>query len=379
MRYCPYCMQPADEGNFCPHCGGDLNWEAGDTQLPVGTELVGTLHTYRIGAARGQGGFGVTYAALEQERKIKVAIKEYFPMSYAFRNPDHIVSPKPGSENGFRVGYDNFCKEARRLASVKPLPSVVRVWDCFQTNGTAYLVMDFLDGTPLHKKMKEMGGVIPAQDILPRLSPLIEDLSELHREGIIHRDISPDNILWMEDGTLKLIDFGSARSMDSDRSMTIFLKHGFAPVEQYRTRGQGTYTDVYALSATIYYVLTGQLPPSAVNRLENDTLAPPTSYGAALSPEEEQALIRGLEVQPKDRIQTMEEFQRELIRTPPVSPDTIRKQEIHADEPEQEETAVYYEEEKKRPTKNKNGRKLVLGLIAAAAVIVIVILLSRIL
>ncbi|MCD8218640.1 MAG: protein kinase [Clostridiales bacterium] len=377
MRYCPYCMQPVDEGNFCPHCGGDLNWEAGDTQLPVGTELVGTLHTYRIGAARGQGGFGVTYAALEQERNIKVAIKEYFPMSYAFRNPDHTVSSKPGSENGFRVGYDNFCKEARRLASVKPLDSVVRVWDCFQANGTAYLVMDFLDGTPLHQKMKEMGGVIPAQDILPRLSPLIADLSELHREGVIHRDISPDNILWMEDGTLKLIDFGSARSMDSDRSMTVFLKHGFAPVEQYRTRGQGTYTDVYALSATIYYVLTGQLPPSAVNRLENDTLAPPTSYGAALSPEEEQALIRGLEVQPQNRIQTMEEFQRELIRTPaPVPTDTIWEQEIRVDEQGQEETTINYEEEKKRPSKNRT--RLVGGLIIAAAVVVFIILLSTI-
>ncbi|MCC8150442.1 MAG: serine/threonine protein kinase [Lachnospiraceae bacterium] len=323
MRYCPYCVKPVDddEARYCPDCGGNLAWTAGETQMPVGTLLEGTLLSYRLGGARGQGGFGVTYTALEQEHGVRVAIKEYFPIRCALRNPDQSVSAKSGMEEEFEKGYDNFFKEVRRLAGIRPLDSVVHVKDCFKTGGTAYLVMEYLDGVPLFHKLQEMGGKIPANDLLPKLPALIRDLAGLHEEGILHRDISPDNILWMTDDTLKLIDFGSARSMEGDKSMTVLLKHGFAPIEQYLTKGQGTYTDVYALAATIYYALTGVIPPSAVDRLEDPYLKTPLEFGSDLTRSQNEAIIRGLAIQPNERIQTMDDFAAAFFASSPDEED----------------------------------------------------------
>lgn len=309
---CPFCLKNA-EGDFCSHCGGDLRYQAGETQLSVGSVIKGQKTNYIIGAARGQGGFGITYAALDTVKNERVAIKEYFPIRCAIRNRDGSVSPKPGQEGEFGKGYDNFCKEANRLVGIKPLASVVNIWDNILANNTAYLVMEFVDGMPLHQKLSQLGGSIPAGELFPKLKPLMKDIDKLHRQGILHRDISPDNILWMNDGMLKLIDFGSSRSMEGDKSMTIMLKPGFAPVEQYLTHGQGPWTDVYGLGATIYYCLTGIMPPPALERLEQNTLKSPTALGVAISPEEESALLKAMETQPKNRFRSMGEFSAALF------------------------------------------------------------------
>ena len=264
----------------------------------------------RIEGVLGQGGFGITYRAEELERHVSVAVKEFMPMQMAVRMPDGSVAPKPGLEAEYELRLQSFSKEARMLASLE-LPSVVRALGAFEDRGTAYLVMEFIDGVPLHEKAAELGGRIPPELLLPRLGPLLRDLERMHESGLIHRDITPDNIMWTRDGALKLIDFGSARTTSSKR-FTVMYKRGFAPVEQYLDSDQGPFTDVYALCATIYYLLTGVYPPEAVERLEEDAVQPPSSLGVALTPEEDAAILHGMAVQPKLRTKSMAGLAREL-------------------------------------------------------------------
>lgn len=311
MKYCPKCNQPGD-GAFCTHCGTQLFTTQDNLGMSSGTVLEGTLYTYQLQKVLGQGGFGITYRALNRERGELVAVKEYFPVRSAVRAQDGTVQAKPGYEEEFRTGLESFSGEARMLASMEKVPSVVQVMDQFQKRGTAYLVMEYLDGIPLHEKAARMGGKIPPEELLPKLPPLLRDLAAIHRLGVLHRDITPDNIMWMPDGTLKLLDFGSARNVGGGNSMTVLLKQGFAPVEQYLTGGQGSYTDVYALCATIYFLLTGVMPTSALERLEHDDLQPPSHYCQGLTPQQEGAILRGMRVQPKERTQTVEELAREL-------------------------------------------------------------------
>lgn len=327
MKYCPKCNQPGD-GAFCIHCGTQLFTTQDNLGMSSGTVLEGTLYTYQLQKVLGQGGFGITYRALNRERGELVAVKEYFPVRSAVRAQDGTVQVKPGYEEEFKTGLESFSGEARMLATMDKVPSVVQVMDQFQKRGTAYLVMEYLDGTPLHEKAARMGGKIPPEELLPKLPPLLRDLAVIHKLGVLHRDITPDNIMWMPDGTLKLLDFGSARNVGGGNSMTVLLKQGFAPVEQYLTGGQGSYTDVYALCATIYFLLTGVMPTSALERLEHDDLQPPSHYCQGLTPQQDGAILRGMRVQPKERTQTVEELARDLdIQEPrpePVKP-TARK------------------------------------------------------
>ena len=316
MQLCPHCMNQTPEGQFCKHCGQPQQYQAAVHQLPAGTILThGSFRSFQIGAVKGQGGFGITYAALDLNRRIRVAIKEYYPMQCAQRTGMN-VAPKPGMEQIFAGGQSNFLLEAKTLASLPEMDSVVRIYDYFEVNGSAYIVMEYLDGRPLYHLVMERGRLKP-EELLPKLPALMQDLQKLHDAGIVHRDISPDNIMWMPDGRLKLLDFGSARHLEDGKSVSIQLKHGFAPVEQYRTRGQGSFTDVYAFSATIYYCLTGQVPPHSVERLEEDRLQPPSRLGAQMQPEQEEALLWGLTVQPTARPQQMKVLQRRLFPAAP--------------------------------------------------------------
>ena len=274
MDFCPHCMRPAT-GPTCPHCGKPVAWQAQGQQLPLGTRLTGSggLRAYATGAVLGQGGFGITYIAREVRTSQRVAIKECFPAQCAQRGADRVrAEAKPGADQVFARAQNSFLEEAKLLACQDALPAIVHVIDFFRANNTAYLVMEFLDGVTLEQKRRQAGGRLSAKLLLPMLRPLLRDLGKLHESGVIHRDISPDNLMWMPDNTLKLLDFGCARSMEDGRSMSVLLKHGFAPVEQYQTRGQGPETDIYALSATIYFCLTATMPPASVERLEEDAL-----------------------------------------------------------------------------------------------------------
>lgn len=328
-RLCPSCMSYVAGEDRCPGCGGDLNRENPGSLLPVGAVLTEPEHPsqggWQVGAVLGQGGFGATYVGRELSTGRRVAVKEYFPTRCARRRPDGCtVEPLPDMDETYEKGRYSFVKEARVLSRLEGMPSVVQALAYLETNNTAYLVMEYLEGTPLHRMVDpKTQKRIPPEKLLPPLRGLLHDIGLLHEKKVIHRDIAPDNIMWMPDGTLKLLDFGSARSTEGDQSMTLMLKYGFAPMEQYQSHGQGTYTDVYAMAATIYYCLTATVPAQSTERLlggDEAQLKRPTELGVALTPEEEAALMWGLAVLPKDRPQTMGEFSRALFPelTPPA-------------------------------------------------------------
>ena len=378
MNDCPYCMQQT-EGEVCIYCGHSIRYEAEHGQLPAGMLLQSEQGTtYRLGAVLGQGGFGITYAAMDLKMMRRVAVKEYYPSHCATRSKLHQVSSMRGQEQSFADGKRSFLDEAMMLSAVGALPSVVTVLDCFEANGTAYLVMEFLDGVPLHGIVTKTGKM-PASRLLPMLPELMEDLEVLHKAGVIHRDISPDNLMLMPNGKLKLLDFGSARSFQNDKTMTMLLKAGFSPIEQYRSHGQGSWSDVYALAATIYYCLTGVIPPSSVDRIMEETLRSPNALGAQLPPMQEKVLLHAMEVQVSKRYQSIERFRRGLF------PEEAAPNEEHKPEPNRASEAVHTNKPvatiEKAPqaqkTEKRSPKKKLLALCAAvlAASIVLAIIL----
>lgn len=312
--YCLYCMSPLGEREICPVCGTPAGTLGSDIalphQLPPGTIL---QERYMVGRVLGAGGFGITYLGLDLRLKMKVAVKEYFPMNQAARNPSvslQVISYTGSASDDFLRGKQRFLDEAKTLAMIANLQAIVGVRDVFPENNTAYIVMEYIQGTTFANLVKERGGRIAPEELFPTVEPLFHALSSVHNQGLIHRDIAPDNLM-LENGRVRLLDFGCAREA-GNQTMTVILKHGFAPLEQYQKSGQGPWTDVYALCATLYYCLTGQTPPRATDRIRNDPLIAPSKMGVALSPAQEQALLKGLAVEPEDRFQSVEELRAAL-------------------------------------------------------------------
>ena len=321
--FCPHCMEALPEdASFCPQCGRDVHQKAAPNQLPVGTVLRSQKgHTFLFGEVKGDGGFGLTYIAKELTSGKVVAIKEYFPLRcQPQRQPNLAVCPMTQLQEIYQQGMHSFLSEASMLRAVGGTPSIVHVMDYFEANGTAYMVMEYLNGTTLRDLMQTQSRFEPNL-LLKKVIPLMRDLAGIHEAGVLHRDIAPDNIMLMPDGKLMLLDFGCARSMEDGKSMTVVLKPGFAPIEQYQTRGQGPYTDVYALCASLYYCLTGKVPPAAPERLnatfadQPDPLLPPSALGVVMSKEQEELLMWGLAIQPTVRPQNMEELASRLEST----------------------------------------------------------------
>lgn len=274
--FCFGCMRQKCQVLICEHCGFDDRVENLPHQLPQGTLLNGQ---YLIGRVLGQGGFGITYMGWDQHLSLPVAIKEYYPSSMVQRNCVWGLSVSCGNgltPEQYSSQTDRFIKEARTLAQLSAIGEIVQVKNYFSENGTAYIVMEYVQGKTLKAHLKELGRPMTPQEVLDLMEPVLTALHKVHGSHMIHRDISPDNIMICEDGGIKLIDFGTVRDLDSShsRSTESVLKPGFAPIEQYNSRGRvGPWTDVYAICATIYYLLTGKLPPDAPTRVEDgDTL-----------------------------------------------------------------------------------------------------------
>lgn len=276
--------------------------------LPEGTVLAGQ---YTIEKVLGQGGFGISYKARDHKNNIDVAIKEFFPDTLAYREHTKVISyPGERTEN-YEYGKQSFLEEAKTLSKFIGCENIVRIYSYFEENQTAYFVMEFIEGVSFDKYISEHGGKIDCEDAKRILIPVMDALAAVHSQGIIHRDVTPDNIYITNSGTVKLLDFGAARYSlgDKSRSLDVILKHGFAPKEQYTRHGrQGPFTDVYSLGATFYYALTGRRPPDSVDRLEEDDLIPPSTLGARITDYEEQAILQALNVQPSERFQTMTAF-----------------------------------------------------------------------
>ncbi|MDO4262064.1 MAG: leucine-rich repeat protein [Eubacteriales bacterium] len=295
--------------------------------LPSGSVLNGRYIVERV---LGQGGFGITYMAREYRTKRPVAIKEYFPDTLAVRAGSSAVLPGAGSKSGdFVYGRQCFLEEAKTLGEFTEIPGIVRIHSYFEENNTAYFAMDYVEGPSFQRYLEERGGQIGWEETLRVLFPVMDALAAVHEKGIIHRDVTPDNMILASDGTVKLLDFGAARYSLGDRSesLDIVLKHGYAPREQYARHGrQGPYTDIYTLAATAYRAVTGRLPPDALDRIDRDELIPPRALGADLPAKAEAALLRALAVQPRDRFQTVREF-RKALAAPESKPEPGLKPE----------------------------------------------------
>ena len=308
----------------CPHCGYDAAASAGryPSALRAGSILNGR---YIVGRVLGQGGFGITYIALDDRHKNRVAVKEYFPSEFAGRAPGSCsVRPLSGGlRESFAFGREKFVEEARTLSAFRGDEHIVRIYNFFEENGTAYFAMEYVEGRPLDKYMAEKGGRLKQAEADRLLLPLMESMEGVHARGIVHRDVAPDNILIQPNGQAKLIDFGAARysTGEKSKSLDVVIKHGFAPIEQYTSHGrQGPFTDVYAMAASYYYAVTGKVPPESIGRMGNDTIIPPKKLGVKLSNATEAALYKALSVQASERFQTMGEFRRAMGSRPVPAP-----------------------------------------------------------
>ena len=370
---CPYC-------GFCPS-----EYQLNSRCLPPDTILAGK---YLVGKVLGEGGFGITYMGYDLNMKTRVAIKEYFPVELVTRDTtrrsaggggtafggsgsgsaapsasasggsgafasgvsssgggsDRVISLSGEKSKTYQQGLKKYVDEARNVSQFADIPGIVSVKDFFYENNTAYIVMEYIEGISLKEYLKQKGGKVSEEEALAILRPVLEALEKVHAAGIVHRDISPDNIMltFMRQGNVeqagssdsapvpasaasatasaavygnisavKLIDFGAARmtSKNDQKSLTIILKHGYAPEEQYRSHGeQGPWTDVYALCAVLYRMLTGKVPEPAMDRLFSDGLKRPEELEARVSPAVSAAVMRGLAVKKEDRIQSVREL-----------------------------------------------------------------------
>jgi len=272
VNVCDFCFSPVEAGKVCQKCGlSHENYNASAGLLMPGTNLMGK---YIIGRALGRGGFGATYMAYSSDRRMPVAIKEFFPTGIAYRGKgeEKISIVSEDKLDGFKKGAARFFEEAKTISKFNTNKNIVSVYEFFHANDTVYYSMEYLDGIDLKGYAAKKGGRITPAEAVTVMKSVCEALVSVHSTGTLHRDISPDNIFVGTNGDVKLIDFGAAKQVISEQSqaLSVILKQGFAPMEQYKKDGrQGMWTDLYAVGATIYYSLTGKVPDDAMSRMEN--------------------------------------------------------------------------------------------------------------
>ena len=321
MIRCTGCMEMHEDNiHECPHCGYSKNNTIESYYLKPGIELFNGRYT--IGNVLGRGGFGITYIAWDHIADKKVSIKEYFPSEFSSRNENSsTLSVFSGSEQeNFRKGLISFTDEANRLAKLSSIDGIIKIFDCFEENNTAYIVMEYLEGESLAEKLKRENKM-SVDETLNMMMPIMKSLVSVHNEGIIHRDISPDNIYVLKDGTAKLLDFGASRQsfLEETRSLTVIVKAGYSPEEQYTSNGkQGTWTDVYALASTMYRMITGKKPDDAIARTtslhtaKKDSMMSITECGIDANKNVLQAIERAMNVYINERTQDVQTFIDEL-------------------------------------------------------------------
>ena len=312
---CAKCFREhnAQDGN-CPYCGYSEKDNPSEPQYLTPETILASR--YRIGAVIGSGGFGVTYAAWDQTLEMRVAIKEFLPGEFSTRIPGQTAVTVYGGEKTeqFETGRNKFIDESRRLAKLQNVPGIVQIYNSFEENGTSYIVMEYLEGETLDQKLKRERR-IPEQEAIKIMLPVLQSLETVHKQGLLHRDIAPNNIFLTKEGEAKLLDFGASRSATGShsKSLTVLYKEGYTAEEQYQSHGnQGPWTDVYAAAATLYKMLTGITPPGALERRRKDTLKEPSRLGVKVSRSVENALMNALNVDIKKRTQSAWKFVEEL-------------------------------------------------------------------
>ena len=338
--YCPNCMRALREADVCPHCGFDNALTPPPHILRPGTLL---NNRYLLGNSLGQGGFGITYIGLDRTLQMRVAVKEYFPNACANRNvgsSDCVTVTTPQARAVMEAGKAKFLQEARILARFCGTPGIVDVLDFFEGNDTAYIVMEYLEGQDLRRYLRNHA--MSAEEAFSLMLPVMDSLEKIHAEHIIHRDISPDNIMRLKDGSLKLMDFGAARIVDysNQKSVSVMLKAGYAPPEQYRSKGAlGPWTDIYGLCATLYKCITGVMLDDALERSDSDRTRWPSEMGIPITLLQENVLKKGLALRRQERFQSIGELRRTLN-----GPQTVQNIVIDT-----EDATVYYKRKPENP------------------------------
>lgn len=298
--------------NPCPHCGYLHGRQAVQGYvLQPGTILRGK---YLIGKVLGQGGFGITYLGWDLALNKKVAVKEFFPASHVSRDTGVSTALQwyttEAAQAVRKIGPEMFLKEARKMSHVASFPQVVHVLDLFQDNNTAYIIMNYIQGVHLAQRI-QTAGPMSWQTALQLLLPVIDVMQQVHDAGLIHRDISPDNLMLQPDNSVKILDLGAAKDLklNSGVSSMQVAKGGFSPLELYVMRGNsGSWTDVYSIAATMYYAITGTTPPSAVERMDKDTLRWDLPQLRKVPASVIHVLQKGMALQVQDRYQSMGDF-----------------------------------------------------------------------
>lgn len=321
-------MEPLENWGICPHCGYDMCTASAPYVLPAGTVLQGQ---YLVGKVLGQGGFGITYMGWDIRLNTPVAIKEYYPNGIVMRDCVHslrVTNCEDSSSTLFEGNRKRFLREARSLAQLSHIPEVVHVRNFFEENNTAYIIMEYLSGRTLKNYVQGLQRTLTLQETFQILQPVMRGLSKIHGHGIVHRDISPDNIMLTREKTVKLLDFGAVRDVreagvekDLTKSTETILKQGYAPMEQYQKKGAlGPWTDVYALCATIYWCLTGSVPSDAPGLMMEEAEIPWDQI-PGLTAAQAEVLASGTRLLPRNRIRSMEELEQKLSEalTAPVN------------------------------------------------------------
>ena len=316
-KRCFNCMKEYEEQyEVCPYCGYVDGSPPEESYHLAPGEILN--HKYIVGTAIDSGGFGIIYRAWDAQMEQIVAIKEYFPNGVVSRVPgqrDVIVYSGKNKDN-FYKGVDRFLVEARNMAEFSQ-PDIVALYDYFEENNTAYIVMEYLDGVSFKEYLKEKGGRIPEEELVDITLHVLGALAEIHSHHIIHRDISPDNIFLCSNHRVKVIDFGAARFSSGDESskFSTVVKPGYAPAEQYRTKSrQGAFTDLYALGACMYQAATGEKPQESLARAMNDDLKPPKELNPEVPQYLNDIIMKAMAMDEDERFQSAEEFMKALKR-----------------------------------------------------------------
>lgn len=317
-----------DSSKPCPYCGFvQSSYQQPENSMPLFEILKGK---YLVGKVLGVGGFGITYVGWDLYQSKRVCIKEYFPKGVASRDVSVSLSPQNRSSstnnmnvltqndakahNAYIEGMKAYIQEAEMLSKFYLMPGIVSVRDFFYGNATAYIVMEYIEGTDLRKLARANGKKIPPEVLFPMLKDVIRALYVVHQAGIIHRDISPDNIMVTPQYQAKVVDFGAAKNQNT-MDGNVMLKHGYAPLEQYDCNGnQGPWTDIYSLCATMYYLLSGKKLQKVHERIENEQTKSLHEMGIPIAEWEEQAIMKGLCIPIENRYHSMAELYRDLYQ-----------------------------------------------------------------
>ncbi|MEM6610822.1 MAG: serine/threonine-protein kinase [Cyanobacteria bacterium P01_C01_bin.72] len=264
---------------------------------------------YRIEQPLGQGGFGITYRGIDTRLNRAVAVKEFFPEG-CWREGSTVVSAGRWNSDTYSNAKQKFLLEGQTLGQFNH-PGIVRVFYYFEENNTAYLVMEYLQGKTLAEFLRQRQGKLSEAQALEHITKVGEALEVLHQAKFLHRDIKPDNIMLADDGRVVLIDFGAARDFtaSSTARYTTMLTPGYAPLEQYgRALKYGAFTDIYALGSTLYYLLTGEAPVSAIERAAGVELKPVKQIATHVNTHVSQAIARAMAMDVTQRLQSVQEF-----------------------------------------------------------------------